>query len=150
MSEQGRERELDFCPRCFATSESGSWNHVIVSGYCMNCGNSSTVTLPLWAIESIREQASWVGKRHYPSKEDRQQCAELRALRLLVAEFPGRTAEPAGGDDPFRWWVKQSVAAADGGGWISVMVDASSAAEALDAARAILPYVPTPFCSVTA
>lgn len=136
-----RTRELDFCPRCFATSESGSWNHVVECGYCTNCGNSSTVSLPFWAIESIREQASWVGKRYYPSKEDRQQYAELLALRLLVTESPGRTAEPVE-DDPTRWCVKQALAAGDG--WISTMVDASSAAGALDAARASLPYVPTP------
>ena len=96
---------------CFASETGGSWNHVVIpmpaGGYCTNCGNGSTVPLPEWAIKSIREQASWVGKRYYPADEDREAQAERSALLALVTAFPGRAAEP---DKltPGRWMVFQA------------------------------------------
>lgn len=67
-----------FCCRCFASESSGSWDHVVVGSFCANCcGNGTAFPLPKMAIESIRNQASWVGKRYYPHKED----AEVEALR---------------------------------------------------------------------
>lgn len=67
-----------FCCQCFASESSGSWDHVVVGSFCANCcGNGTAFPLPKAAIESIRNQASWVGKRYYPHKED----AEVDALR---------------------------------------------------------------------
>ncbi len=113
-----RHRQLSFCPCCFATEENGSWDHTVAnlsdgSGYCMNCGNGSCVVLPAWAVDSIREQASWVGKRYYPNDEDRETTVELLALRDAIGRYPGRVAElkPASEDFglPERWHVTQAM-----------------------------------------
>jgi hypothetical protein len=61
---QHRERDavLLFCPRCFASSRDGSWGGKAEKDFCCNCSTiGSMVRLPLWAVESIRQQASWVG-----------------------------------------------------------------------------------------
>lgn len=83
-----------FCVRCFADDkDGGSWSGGVVPGHCMNCGaGGSVVSIPPWAVKSIRSSASWVGKRYYPSDEDREIREELIALRALVPSFPGRTA----------------------------------------------------------
>lgn len=91
MSE--RAEVLDFCPGCFATNEGGSWGHGCDEHYCYNCGFGGTVKLPRWAVDSIREQASWVGKRYYPHEEDTQTREELTALRSLSPDNPTDTAE---------------------------------------------------------
>jgi hypothetical protein len=105
-----RFRQLSFCPCCFATEETGSWDHVVTSGYCMNCGNGSCVTLPPWAVDSIREQASWVGKRYYPHREDHERNRELRSLRKAIGRWPGRTVESLERiDEPDRAWVHQEL-----------------------------------------
>jgi len=71
-----------FCCQCFASESSGSWDHVVVGSFCTNCcGNGTAFPLPKTAIESIRNQASWVGKRYYPHKEDADMRAEVEALR---------------------------------------------------------------------
>lgn len=75
---------LTFCPRCFASSEDGSWGDVAIGDGCMNCGSGGTVVIPRWAVDSIREQASWVGKRYYPHAEDKEQVRELRYLRSIA------------------------------------------------------------------
>lgn len=94
-----RERMLKFCPSCFASDESGSWNHVVEGTHCYNCGNSGgIIPVPAWAVDEIRRTASWVGKRYYPDKEDIERADELTRLRALIKEFPGRTARPASYD----------------------------------------------------
>ena len=71
-----------FCCQCFASESSGSWDHVVVGSFCTNCcGNGTAFPLPKVAIESIRNQASWVGKRYYPHKEDTDLRAEVEALK---------------------------------------------------------------------
>lgn len=72
MTAEDRNKVEKFCPCCFASETSGSWDHVVIGGYCTNCGNGSTVDLPVWAIEEIRRNASWVGKRYYPCDEDKK------------------------------------------------------------------------------
>ncbi|HMJ52953.1 MAG TPA: hypothetical protein VK540_12780 [Polyangiaceae bacterium] len=102
----------------------------------MNCGNGSTVAVPAWAVESIREQASWVGKRYYPNAEDHEACEERLALLALVKEFPGRSVEPT--DESGRWVVKQLQ---PNGLYTMTSVDAATVDEAFGKAIAILPYV---------
>ena len=131
-----------FCPCCFADEDSGSWQHVVVSGHCTNCGNGSTVELPRWAVDSIREQASWVGKRYYPHVEDREAAAERAALLALVTSFPGRTAKES--DDPGRWNVTQQ--RADGRS-VMTMVNAGSSDEAMR--KCGLRYVPATIAAST-
>lgn len=131
-------REIEFCPRCFASSEDGSWGCTVQGNYCENCSASGSVTIPVWAIKSIREQASWVGKRFYPDREDEEASTELRALRCLAPECKGRTARPIE-DDLDRWWVTQEQG---GGRSTSISVEASCESDALDKARPRLPYVP--------
>lgn len=94
--------ERNFCPQCFADGESGSWEHVVIGDHCTNCGAMGTVRLPVWAITSIRSQASWVGKRYYPNKEDLEIFQERADLLTLVKEFPGRTCKRSKDGD---FWV---------------------------------------------
>lgn len=129
------ERSRQFCPSCFADEQSGSWDHVVVAGYCTNCGNASTVLLPEWAIKEIRRCASWVGKRYYPNDEDHERFIERDALLALVKEFPGRTAEREE-KNPGYWRVTQRTEK----GSIQTSVPAESADEAMRASR--LRYVP--------
>ena len=124
-----------FCPRCFADEKTGSWGHVVTGSHCTNCGSSSTVDIPEWAIDSLREQASWVGKRYYPNEEDRQARKELELLRSKMTEFPGRTAVLAGHG---QWHVKQVTGPSS---YTSSFVTANSAAEALERAKTSLPYI---------
>lgn len=78
---------LDFCPRCFASSENGSWGHVTHSDMCENCGVvGASIRIPRYAVGFIREQASWVGKRHYPHKEDLDTARELQFLRSIAPD----------------------------------------------------------------
>ena len=105
-----RFRELQFCVCCFATDEGGSWGEGVVSGHCMNCGaGGSTVRLPRWAVDSIREQASWVGKRYYPHEEDGVLGKEIRALRSAIGKYPGRTVTRVSRDDEDSWEIVQRV-----------------------------------------
>lgn len=108
MTDKSEHLELrEFCALCFADDKSGSWGHVTTAGFCTNCcANGSTVQIPAWAVRSIREQASWVGKRYYPHAEDRDAYEERKALLELVAEFPGRSAEEYE-DRPGEWRVTQ-------------------------------------------
>jgi len=137
------ERMTMFCARCFADDRGGSWGEGVANGHCFNCGAGSAVSVPIWAVDSIREQASWVGRRYYPSAEDKALGAELRYLRMAMPTPDGRVVER-----PYRethmgeqapadeWSVKQM----ESGGWHSTTVRASTAEEALRAAAAVLPY----------
>lgn len=137
---------LAFCPRCFASSEDGSWGGGpdVMNGQslCSNCGaNGSHVMIPRWAVNAIREQASWVGKRYYPHDEDYEHAAEIKALRDLVTVYPGRSAEKIKSDHPDdidQWWVHQDI---PGDKRIAVSVKARSAGEAMKKARLDLPYI---------
>jgi hypothetical protein len=130
---------LRFCPFCFATDEDGSWHHTVAATHCSNCGViDSSVTLPRWAVESIRQQASWVGKRYYPNAEDQQLATERRALLAQVQQFPGRTARPTP-SQVYGWVVAQAL---PDGVTEEIMVTAVDAAAALEAARYALTYVP--------
>jgi len=63
---------MHFCTMCFASERNGSWGCTTMNNYCLNCGaGGTTVEIPEWAIENIRKNASWVGKRYYPCDEDR-------------------------------------------------------------------------------
>jgi hypothetical protein len=138
---------LAFCSRCFATSEGGSWGGgpdvVGDRSLCSNCGaNNSHVKIPRWAIDSIREQASWVGKRYYAHDEDKERYEEIKALRALVTEYPGRSAEKVRldrPDDEGMWMVSQDL---PDNRQTSVTVKAKSAEGALAKARLLLPYIP--------
>lgn len=134
-----------FCPSCFASSDGGSWGVGVEGGHCYNCGAGGAITIPRWAVESIRAQASWVGRRYYPGREDHELAEERKALLRLVPSFPGRTATPAvrledGAwvPDPGRWDVRQMLP----NGWIETQVLAGSAEEAIEATRYHLRYVP--------
>lgn len=83
-----RNALLDFCPGCFATAEdsSGGGAPIPEGNYCTNCGNVGLLNIPRWAVESIRAQASFVGKRYYPIDEDRDQAAELAFLRARMPD----------------------------------------------------------------
>lgn len=129
---------LDFCPVCFASSEGGSWGVGVIGDHCMNCGAGGTVRIPRWAVDSIRAQASWVGRRYYPGPEDRERAAELKALRALPTSFPGRRAVKDK-NEQYRWWVTQDL---PGNKNVSSSFKATSAEDAMEASRYSLPYVP--------
>jgi hypothetical protein len=130
---------LNFCARCFASDDGGSWGEGTIDGHCFNCGAGWTgeLKLPRWAIESIRSQASWVGRRYYPGEEDRENQAELKALRALPKVFPGRTAKK---DDkePYRYWVTQQLGKNK---TVMTSLKATSEEDAIEASRFSLPYI---------
>lgn len=129
---------LVFCPMCFASNEGGSWGDGCDEGHCFNCGASnSTVKLPRWAIDSIRQQASWVGKRFYAHDEDKNLYEEIRHLRGTIKEFPGRSVERT--EDGTAWWVHQEL---PGGLRVSIVVEGGTKERALEKGRLELPYVP--------
>jgi hypothetical protein len=132
---------LAFCVLCFADEESGSWDHIVVkvgagTTHCTNCGaGGSTVTIPKWAVDNIRQNSSWVGKRYYPNEEDKDAQVERQALLKLVPSFPGRSAvfKP----EYSNWWVTQ----VENGRSVSTFAYAETAEEACRAATN-LRYVP--------
>lgn len=115
---------VTFCVLCFSSEEP--------EGHCMNCGaNGSTVGLPRWAVDDVRKNASWNGRRKWPNDEDRDAAAELRWLRTTVArrapdlcegrvvddgDRPGLTRAPSPGNwvvhqqQPGGLWTQTSVA----------------------------------------
>jgi hypothetical protein len=130
-----------FCCLCFASEDGGSWGEGLIEGHCFNCGaGGSTFSLPRYAIQSIREQASWVGKRYYPSLEDLEASEERKRLLACVDTFHGRTVEPAETlnekrewvPDPGRWTVKQKTPS---GGGAQTTVQAETEEEAWEKAR---------------
>lgn len=131
--------QLRFCPYCFATDEDGSWQHTVDEQFCSNCGAvNSSVPLPRWAVDSIRAQASWVGRRYYPNSEDHEREQERRALLGQISEFPKRRAEPS--SEVGQWRVCQPLPP-DGTREENVLVPATTEAAALAAARYLLTYV---------
>lgn len=125
----------DFCALCFADDKSGSWGHVTTPHYCMNCGAGAAIRIPAWAVRSIREQASWVGKRYYPHAEDCEAYEERKALLELVPEFPGRSAEEYE-DRPGEWRVTQILPV----GSVQTTRKADTADQAMRGCG--LPYIP--------
>lgn len=129
-----------FCPRCLADERGGSWGGGPEGGgaWCSNCGAGPAVVLPAWAVDSVRQQASWVGKRYYPNAEDRELALELRALRVLACELrppAGRTVEKTETEGGYE--VKQETGS---GRWTMVYLDAVDDESALAAAAPLLPY----------
>ena len=126
-----------FCALCFADEDSGSWGCVTIpkANYCTNCSaGGSIIQIPEWAVKSIRDQASWVGKRFYPIQEDYDNQAERKALLNLVETFPGRTARLR---EDGQWEVTQRK---PDGRSVQTWVKANSEVEALR--HNSLPYVP--------
>lgn len=141
MPEETREERvalIPFCPGCLGSIDDSSWGELVAEGYCCNCGNASTIMIPRWAVKSIREQASWVGKRYYPHKEDRERSAELEALRALAPDDPERTVKPVE-DPPGHFETKQPTEK----GSLSTWVRAGSLDEAKLKAKVVLPFRPT-------
>jgi hypothetical protein len=137
MAEKDRKESILFCPRCFASGDDSSWGDPVVDGHCFNCGaGGSSISIPRWAVESIREQASWVGKRYYPHEEDRERAEETALLRAIAPDDPRRkvTVDP---DNPRRYRVEQPTKR----GWTSTGVTASSLEEAREKAKLVLPYM---------
>lgn len=128
---------LNFCPSCFATNEDGSWAHTCDEYYCYNCGNCSTIKIPRWAVESIRAQASWVGKRYYPNEEDRENYQELENLRKLVPI--NRSDEVTPDTVPSVFIVRRYVDDTKRQ-YTSVTVSAKNKTEARKIANKLLPY----------
>lgn len=130
------EELILFCPWCFASQDNASWHGELIEGACMNCGVSNgTVKIPRFAVEEIRKQASWVGKRYYPHEEDKELHKERMELMKLVKEFPGRTIEPAGRR---RWEIAQK----GPNGSTSVTIDGKTKGEAWERAKESLTYRP--------
>lgn len=135
MTTKDRYEQINFCPCCFASSDGGSGGCNVMDGHCLNCGagSSEAIKLPRWAIEEIRKNASWVGKRYYPSEEDKTHDNELKQLRsLLPNKLPGRTATKSG----YGWHVVQLLH----NGNVSTYVQADTEEEALEKAKTLLPF----------
>jgi hypothetical protein len=131
-----------FCVKCFADDRSSSLSGSgsIVNDHCLNCGSGGTIaSLQVWAVDSIREQASWVGKRYYPNDEDRQLNEELRALRREIGNYPGRSAEPS--STPGQWDLIQVL---ENGSTRRTSIVADSAEDALKKGADYLPWVKNP------
>lgn len=128
----------EFCTRCFASDQDSSWGGVATDNYCYNCGaGGSTIRIPEWAVDSIRTNASWVGKRYYSNPEDLEKEEELKRLRSTISVFNGRVARQMA-EDPSRWEVSQKL---KDNKLTMVFVSASSEQEALEKAKTTLPYI---------
>lgn len=128
IEDQNELRE--FCARCFADDKGGSWGSgTSGTGFCTNCCSRATIRIPAWAVASIREQASWVGKRYYSHAEDREAYEERKVLLALVPEFPGRSFEQRD-DGPDQWNVWQKL---PGGGSVMTIVRAETGEAAMRA-----------------
>ncbi len=129
-----------FCVRCFADDLGGSWGVGVLpdGAHCFNCGaGQSAVNIPRWAVESIREQACFVGTRYYPDDDYKKDRAELLLLRSKMPIPANRTAERALTAEG-HWNVKQPTSESS---YTSVMVVADSAEEALEKTKGRLPWV---------
>jgi len=136
--DQNTDQSVPFCVLCFGSADNSSWGEQVTDQHCMNCGaGGSAISIPRWAIDSIRKNASWVGKRYYPNEEDIEDRLEAKRLRKLVTNFPGRTAQAP--DDQYTGWVVRQKM--PNGRTLSMgFPSASSEEEALDMARTKLPY----------
>ena len=131
MNDQTRFALKWFCPCCFADEGSGSMDHLVIPTttgcHCTNCGASGGVQLPSWAIERIRQSASWVGKRFYPNEEDIQAREERKALHELVSEWPGRVVDSTP-HETLGWKVTQLLPNGNSVSTYKVAPDARTAA----------------------
>ena len=132
--ELDRKEEIYFCPCCFGSADNSSWGEC-VDDYCYNCGSGSTLKIPRWAVESLRKQASWVGKRYYPHEEDVDSQKELRLLRSLMPDNPEDEVTPTEGG---YWSVERRTSPTR---TTSVLLLASSREDAMKKAKVMLPYV---------
>lgn len=144
--ETDRKRTMLFCVSCFAAEhDGGSWGGGLTSDYCANCGaGGSSFPLPLWAVEEIRRNASFVGRLYYPSEDDRERAVELAALRATINHFPGRTAErytdrTTGVE---YWVVEQRLSDRRRVSQMVRMLEAPTEADAIEWSRTRLPFVP--------
>jgi hypothetical protein len=98
------------------------------------------VQLPLPAVEEIRRNASWVGKRYYPCDEDVANREELAKLRGKMTEYPGRSVELREGAGYVEtiYMVTQKLPK---GRSVSVFVNADTPEQAHEKTRTSLPYV---------
>lgn len=103
---------------------------------CSNCGaGNSAIDIPEAAIQAIRKNASWVGKRYYPANEDWELQKEIQLLRLKMPEpVPGRSAKQI----ESGWWRVSQMQEDEVE--ISVSVEAESSEDALLKAKPFLPY----------
>jgi hypothetical protein len=142
-AQKKREEIIDFCPSCFGSTDNSSWGSEVFPDYCTNCGHGPPIKLPRWAVEAIRQNASWVGKRYYPHEEDKERHRELLSLRMKMTSFPGRTAER--GADKKGWAVTQVTDEECSHGSTTVYYhDVATKKEALEKAKMHLPYVEHP------
>jgi len=145
LTDEERNATVSFCVTCFADSLDGSWGSgVLDGGHCLNCGaGGGTVEMKRWQVEEIRRNASWVGRRYYPSSEDRELAQERLSLLALVPKFVGRSAKQDT-KHPQTWWVTQRTPTGHPleTRSVSQAFTANSADEALDFSRlSSLPYV---------
>lgn len=136
---KGEELVL-FCPCCFASSDGGSWTvgEAVVDYLCSNCGASGpNLKIPRWSVDSIRRQASWVGKRYYAHEEDKATYEELQDLRATIKEFPGRYVERTANDECYM--ISQDLPS---GSRISTFTEASTPEKAMEEVKLNLPYIP--------
>lgn len=131
------KKDVAFCVRCFASEDSGSWCATGSQTWCANCSAGGTLILiPEYAIKSIREQASWVGRRYYPSEEDLHRQAELKRMREALPIPHNRTASYVAESD--RWVVSQPLLT---GQVRQVMVVSADEDDALQKTKAQLPWL---------
>lgn len=133
-----KDNFCDFCTRCFASDQNGSWGEIAINNHCYNCGaGGCCIRIPEWAVGFIRSNASWVGKRYYPNPEDLEKNEELKRLRSTISVFKGRSAKQTA-NDSLTWEVSQSL---ESGNKVIVFVKATSEQEALEKAKTSLPFV---------
>jgi len=137
LTPEEKKAVVHFCVRCLGSSDNSSWGAAVGPSYCMNCGAGGTIDIPRWAVESIREQASWVGKRYYPHKEDLETREEIRLLRALAPDDPRRTVKQDE-NNPRRFYAEQPTKTGSTG----TTVVADSLEEAREKAKVALPYLP--------
>lgn len=145
MDDNYRNEVVPFCAQCFADDLGGDSGMSAEPGFCMNCGGGDVIKTPRWAIDSIRRNASFVGKRSYPHQEDRERHNERLDLLALVKEFPGRTGERDinyNGDVIYR--VTQQLPQKGSNTQVCIMHghDSCTLTDAIREASKYLPYVP--------
>ncbi len=108
----------------------------MLDNHCFNCGaHESTVEIPRWAVESIRQQASWVGKRYYPHDEDKDIRRELETLRKRATGRAGLSVKRT--ENGKYWEVTQKK---PGGLSVTVIIESDSEDYAMGRGVVLLPY----------
>lgn len=132
------DKICQFCTRCFASEKNSPWGEIVTNDYCYNCGaGGCSIRIPEWAVDMIRSNASWVGKRYYSNPEDVEKEEELKRLRSTISVFNGRTARQMAAN-PSLWEVSQKL---DNNKFTIVFISASSEQEALEKTKTLLPFV---------